>query len=303
MKRLAFYCVYPIIWFLSLLPLRVLYIISDFLFLVNYYLIGYRKKVVKENLELAFPNKTEKEILAIRKKFFRHFTDLMVESIRFYSISEKEMKKRYKCINPEVLSDLTKKGESIILTGSHQGNWEWSCALPLFFETPIFGTYKELQNKYFDAFVLESRTRFDIKAVETAQTIKNLKHNVDNNIQGIYILLSDQSPQMHKTFHWSNHMGVKVPFHTGAEMISKKFNMPVVNFAPKKVKRGYYEIYFEVLTETPNEFKNFDITDMYAEVTNKYIEEQPAFYLWSHKRFKHRGKYNEWLNYRRNKKK
>lgn len=303
MKLLAFYCVYPIVWFLSILPLRILYIFSDILFIINFYIIGYRKKVVKENLKLAFPEKTDKEISKIQRKFFRHFTDLIFESIKFYSISEKEMKKRYKCVNKEVLDNLINKGKGIILTGSHQGNWEWSCALPLFFETPFFGTYKELENKYFDEFVLKSRTRFDIRAVSTTNTIKNLKHNINNNIQGIYILLSDQSPQVHRTFHWTNHMGVRVPFHTGAEMISKKFDFSVINFVPKKVKRGYYEIHFEIITENPKDFENFKITDKYAEITNKCISEQPEFYLWSHKRFKHKDKYNEWLEYKRNKKK
>lgn len=295
MAFLSFALIYPFVWILSRLPLRILYIISDILFFFMYYVVGYRKKVVFNNIQLAFPEKTTKEQKIMVKLFFKHFVDLLFESIKFLSISEREIRKRYKYLNPELVNEYASKGKSIALMGAHQANWEWSASISLALDIPVFGTYSKLANKYFDKFVYTSRTKFGVGAKETSKTVKQIQEHYNKNIQGVYVLISDQSPQVHKTFHWAKFLNVKVPVHTGAEMLAKKFDFVVVNYVAKKVKRGYYEITFELITDTPKQYKNYEITEKYLAITEKNVREQPELYLWSHRRFKHKDKYNQWL--------
>lgn len=293
MQFLVFAITYPIIWLLSLLPMRILYLFSDFLYVIFYYIIRYRKKVVLENLTLAFPNKGLSELKSIRKMFFKHFTDLFVESIKAFTITKRTLAKRYKYINPELINVLYDKGKSICFVGAHQANWEWSISIPLHVRINCFGAYTRIGNSFFDKAVKDSRMKFGFVGYKTTETVKSITRNIDEGIQGLYLLLSDQSPQIHKTHYWREFMGVKVPIHTGAEMIAKKFNMAVVNYSVKKVKRGYFEVTFETITEDPNKFKDYEITDKYLDITERNIENQPEYYLWSHKRFKHRDKVPE----------
>ncbi|WP_440067411.1 lysophospholipid acyltransferase family protein [Tenacibaculum discolor] len=295
MKLLIFIIVYPLIWILSILPMRLLYIISDFFRFIVFGLVGYRKKVVVENLKMAFPDKSDKEIKKIARKFYKHFVDLIFESIKAFTISEKEVLKRYKYKNPELVNNLTKEGKSIILLGAHQANWEWSFSLPLVLDTQVFGAYTRLTNKYFEKAVKNSRTKFGIEGLKTSETIKGIHKNYLKKIQGAYILLSDQSPQVHKTHYWTEFFGIKVPIHTGAEILAKRYDFTVINYTVKKIKRGYFETEFELITDSPKDFENYQITDKYLEITERNIKEQPECYLWTHKRFKHKDKYEQWL--------
>ncbi|WP_440121137.1 lysophospholipid acyltransferase family protein [Tenacibaculum sp. Ill] len=299
MKLLIFIIVYPLIWMLSILPMRLLYIISDFFRLIVFNLIGYRKKVVVQNLRMAFPEKSDKEIKSIARKFYKHFIDLIFESIKAFTISEKEVLKRYKYKNPELVNNLTKEGKSIILLGAHQANWEWSFSLPLVLDTQVFGAYTKLTNKYFEKAVKNSRTKFGIEGFKTSETIKGIHKNYLKKIQGAYILLSDQSPQVHKTHYWAKFFGIKVPIHTGAEILAKRYDFTVINYTVKKIKRGYFETEFELITDSPKDFENYQITDKYLEITERNIKEQPECYLWTHKRFKHKDKYEQWLENRK----
>ena len=295
MAFLIYIIVYPIVWLLSLLPMRILYIISDGLYGLFYYITGYRKEIVLMNLKLAFPEKNLIELKKIRKKFYRHFTDLFVESIKAFTISKKNINKRYKYLNPELINEYQKSGRSIALVGAHQANWEWSIGLPLFVDIECFAAYTSISNVYFDKTVKKSRTKFGFTGYKTHKTVNAMKANFENNIQGLYLLLSDQSPEVKRTHYWSEFMGIKVPIHTGAEMLAKKFNMVVVNYSVKKTKRGRFEVTFETISETPNEFKNYDLTEKYLTITERNIREQPECYLWSHRRFKHRDKVpKEW---------
>lgn len=251
--------------------------------------------MVLDNLKTAFPNKTEKELKTIQKKFFRHFTDIFMESVKAFTITQKTIQKRYTYKNPEVVNDVAKKGRNIALVGAHQANWEWSTSLPLVLDIPVFGAYTKLANKYFEKVVKDSRMKFGVIGFKTSETIKAMKKNYDDGVRGLYLLLSDQSPQVHKTHYWSEFFGVKVPIHTGAEMLAKKFDLVVINYVSKKIKRGHYQVEFELITETPKEFENYQITDKYLKITEKNIMDQPEFYLWSHKRFKHKDKVpKEW---------
>ena len=290
MKFIVFAIAYPIIWVLSRLPMRILYIKSDFLYLLMYYVIGYRKKVVLENLKLSFPEKSDEELKKISKKFFKHFIDLIMESVKAFSISEKQILKRYKYKNPELVDKYAKQGRNIALVGAHQANWEWSISMPLAINIDVYGAYTKLNNTYFEKWVRESREKFGVNGYKTSDTVRGMQKNFNDKKQGAYILLSDQSPQPHKTYYWREFFGIKVPIHTGAEMLSKKFDYVVINYVAKKVKRGYYEVEFQLITDAPKEFEDYQITDKYTELTEENVKQQPELYLWSHKRFKHRDK-------------
>ena len=290
MNFVVFAIAYPIISVLSRLPMRILYIKSDFLYLLMYYAIGYRKKVVLENLKLSFPEKSDKELKKISKKFFKHLTDLIMESIKSFTISKKQISKRYTYKNTEMVNKYVQQGKNIALVGAHQANLEWSISLPLVLNIDLYGAYTKLNNKYFEKWVRNSREKFGVIGYKTYDTVRGMQKNFNNKKQGAYILLSDQSPQLHKTYYWRDFFGIKVPIHTGAEMLSKKFDLVVINYVTRKVKRGYYETDFQLITDSPKEFKDYQITDKYTELTEKNIRLQPEFYLWSHKRFKHRDK-------------
>tara|TARA_R110001606_G_scaffold61810_1_gene144288 strand:+ start:17 stop:937 length:921 start_codon:yes stop_codon:yes gene_type:complete len=295
MNQIVFYLTYPLIWLISRLPMFILYLISDFFYVLLYYVFGYRKAVVLKNISYAFPEKFEEEKQKIAKKFYKHFTDIMIESIKSFSISEKEILKRYKYKNPELVNKYAKEGKSIALVSAHLANWEWSISTPLVLDIDIFGAYNKLRNETFEKTLRENREKFGVKGATTANFIKLIKHNFENNVQGAYILLSDQSPHIEKTFHWGTFFGVKVPVHTGAEMLAKKNDLVVINYRAKKIKRGYYETDFELITENPKEYKDYEITDKFLRITERNITEQPEFYLWSHNRFKHKDRYEEWL--------
>ncbi|AQS93560.1 lipid A biosynthesis acyltransferase [Polaribacter sp. BM10] len=290
MQFIVFAISYPLIWLLSKLPMRILYLKSDFFYFLIYYVIGYRKKVVLDNLQLAFPNKSLKELLIIRKKFFKHLMDLMMESVKAFSISEKEILKRYTYENPELVNKFAKDGKSIALVGAHQANWEWSTSLPKVLNIDVLGAYTKLNNKYFEKKVRDSREKFGVIGYKTSDMVRGMQKRFSDKKQGAYILLSDQSPQPHKTYYWRDFFNIKVPVHTGAEMLAKKFDLVVINYVTRKVKRGYYKTEFQLITENPKDYENYQITDLYTELTEKNILNQPEFYLWSHKRFKHRDK-------------
>lgn len=294
MSFILFCLTYPLIWLLSLLPMRILYMVSDFFFLLIYYVFGYRKKVVLDNLKLAFPEKSEEERKKIGKKFFKHFTDLVMESVKAFSISEKEMAKRYSYKNPELVNSYTDQGRSIALVAAHQANWEWSISLPLVLKGKVSGAYTRLGNPYFEKAVRSSREKYGIIGYKTSETVKGMQKNFEEKTQAMYVLLSDQSPEIHKTFYWNTFFGIKVPIHTGAERLSKRFNLVVINYVTKKIKRGYYETTFQLITDTPKEFEDYKLTDKYISLTEKNIKEQPELYLWSHKRFKHKHRFEEW---------
>ena len=290
MQFILFAITYPIIWILSRLPMRILYMKSDFFYFLIYYVFRYRKQVVLDNLKLAFPEKPEVELLRIRKKFFKHLMDLMVESVKAFSISEKEILKRYTYSNPELVNKYAAEGRSIALMGAHQSNWEWSISLPKVLNIDMYGAYTKLNNTYYEKVIRASREKFGVIGYKTSEMVRGMQKRFSDKQQGAYILLSDQSPQLHKTYYWREFFNIKVPIHTGAEMLSKRFDLVVINYVTKRVKRGYYTTEFQLITDTPKDFKDYQITDLYTELTEKNILEQPEYYLWSHKRFKHRDK-------------
>ena len=288
MQFLLYILAYPLLWLISILPFRLLYVLSDIIYGIVYYLIGYRKKTVRENLALAFPDLSEKERKVIEKKSFRHMCDMFLEMIKTMTISEAEMNRRFQFTNLEVYLELEKKQKSVALMCAHYASYEWVISMNSKINYEGFAIYKRINNKYFDKLVRDIRSKFKATLITTKETIPTIRENTKKHKLGIYGFASDQSPKLSSVFHWNNFMGIEVPVHTGAEMLAKKYDMNVVFLKVKKVKRGFYEASFESIFENVKEFPNYGITDEFLKLVEKQIKEAPEFYLWTHKRWKHR---------------
>ncbi len=289
MQLLAYILIYPILWFISILPFRLLYALSDFLYILMYYVFRYRKQTVIDNLRLVFPEKSDHEIKIITKKFFHHFCDMILESIKSMNISLESMKARYNFKNLDIIKEFEKQNKSIVLMCAHYGSWEWIFILQTYTTHRGYGIYKRLQNKYFDRLIKSIRARYNSYLITTKETFSVLEDAKKNGILSMNGFASDQSPKKHKAHHWNEFMGIKVPVHTGAEMLAKKLDMPVVFFAVERKKRGYYEATFQTLAEKPTDFKDYEITDKFLKLVEAQIHEAPEYYLWTHKRWKHRA--------------
>ncbi len=287
---LVFILVYPIIYLISVLPFRILYLLSDFFYFILYYIIGYRKNVVFNNLRIAFPDKSVEEIKNIRKKFYHHFVDIFMEMIKAFTINEKQLSKRFSITNPEVLATFMKKYPSNILMASHHGNYEWLIILKKYFDQPFYVAYKKIENKYFNELAKKSRTRLNATLVTTRDFKPFMEKIFSEKGSGVYGLISDQNPLPEKALYWRDFFDQRIPVYTGAETLSKKYNYPVAYIDVRKIKRGFYECTFRLISETPRELPDFEITDRFFEILEAQIRTQPEYYFWTHKRFKHVGK-------------
>jgi KDO2-lipid IV(A) lauroyltransferase len=288
MQFLVFIIAFPFLWIISILPFRLFYWFSDFVYLILYYIIGYRKKTVRENLALAFPNLSAKERLVIEKKSYHHLCDIFLEMIKTMTISPEEMNKRFIITNLEVIKEYEQKGKSTILLASHYASWEWLLTLN---EKTLFrgiGVYKKIANKYFDKLIRDIRSKYKAELVETKRAIPLIAENQEKGILSMYGLASDQSPKLNRAFHWDKFMGVEVPVHTGAEMLAKRYDLNVLFVKVKKVKRGFYEATFIPITDNPKSIPDFEITNVFLREVEKQILEAPEYYFWTHKRWKHK---------------
>ena len=288
MRFIVYLIAYPFLWSISMLPFRLLYLFSDFVYLIVYYLIGYRKKTVRENLALALPHLSYEERLIIEKKSFRHWCDMFLEMIKTMTISNTEINKRFVFINMEVYKKLEAQEKSIAIMLAHYASYEWVISMNAYVKFSAFAIYKKLANPYFDKLVRDIRSRFKANLITTKETIPVIIENNRNKLLSIYGFASDQSPKISSAFHWQKFMGIEVPVHTGAEMLSKKYDMNVIFLKVTKVKRGYYQASFEVLSENAKEVPNYEITDKFLKLVEQQILEAPEYYLWTHKRWKHK---------------
>ncbi|KIA91614.1 lipid A biosynthesis acyltransferase [Flavobacterium sp. KMS] len=288
MQFLVYILAYPLLWIISILPFPIFYLFSDVVYFIVYYLVRYRRKTVKENLALALPHLTDKERKTIEKKFYQHMCDMFLEMIKTMTISPEEMRKRFVLTNVELIKEYEEKGKSVVLVASHYASWEWLLTLNAQIKFRGIGVYKKIVNPYFDKLVRKIRSKYDADLVETKKIIPLMAQNQRDGILSMYGLASDQSPKLDRAFHWDTFMGIEVPVHTGAEMLARKYNLSVLFVKVKKVKRGYYEATFIPICDTPKKADGFEITHTYLKEVEKQILEAPEYYLWTHKRWKHR---------------
>lgn len=290
MQLLLFLILYPLLYLISILPFRLLYLFSDFVYVLVYHVFGYRKKVVRANIALALPHLSEKERIHIEKASYHHLCDMFLEMIKTMTISIEDIEKRFVFKNIELYKEFEKSGKSVALMCAHYASYEWVISINSKADFAGYAIYKRINNKYFDNLVKKIRSRFEAHLITTKQAIPTIESNEMAGIKGLYGFASDQSPQLKSKTYWSTFMGVEVPVHTGAEMLAKRFDMTVVFLKVKKVKRGFYEAEFELLSDHAPAVPDYQITETFLRKVEQQIMEAPEFYLWTHKRWKHKGK-------------
>lgn len=275
---------------LAYFPLCLLYILSDFLFYTVYYIVRYRRRVVRKNLVGSFPDKNPAEILKIEKKFYRYFCDLFVETIYVTGISEEEYLQRIKYLNIDLIANLYAEKKSVMMMTAHYCNWEWlsSMSLVLPSEGPMEGIYKELSNKKFDKFMFDLREKFGGRNIENKILFKTMLKNRQNAIYSIYCMISDQRPAPGSSRHWLPFLNQDTSVLIGTEQLARKFDYPVVFLDMRRQKRGYYVCEFVMISEHPKLEAENEITRKYMELLEKKIKDKPEFWLWTHNRWKHR---------------
>lgn len=283
-NRLAYYLlILPV----SYLPYPLLYGLSDFIFLILFHVFGYRKKVVFPNIKNSFPDKTEEELNTIMRNFYRHFCDLIVESLKGFTVSKKEVSRRMKVRNPEVLSRFYDEGKDVILVGGHYNNWElFASGIGLSARHIPIGIYKPLSNKYFDRKMKITRERFRLIMCPMNETREYLEKDLGEPKATIFAI--DQSPSNTKSCHWTTFLNQDTPVFYGAEKYAKELNLPVVFGTIHKVKRGFYELEYDVICESPQATAKGEITEMNTKRLEKDIKDKPEFWLWTHRRWKHK---------------
>jgi KDO2-lipid IV(A) lauroyltransferase len=278
---------YLIIIPISLLPFPLLYGVSDLLFLLLYFVFPYRKKLVLENLRRSFPEKKDTELFVIRKQFYRHFCDLIVESLKTFTASKKAIQRRVELVNPEVVEQFYREGKSVILVTGHYANWEWpALTLPFISSHTATGIYKKLSNRFFDLRLQHSRSRFGLKLMSTREVQQFFTDHM--NQLCTYGFINDQSPSDPKRGHWLTFLNQDTCYLLGVETYAKKYDMPVVYVSIRKKRRGHYRIDYSLITDQPSSDAPFFITEKCARTNESIIREAPAYWLWTHRRWKHR---------------
>nr|WP_299385367.1 lysophospholipid acyltransferase family protein [Allomuricauda sp.] len=290
MQLVVFILVYPLLWLVSRLPFKVLYLISDAVFLLLYGIVEYRKKVVRSNLELVFPDKTPAERKKMEKAFYRHLCDMFLEMIKTMGISNAQLQKRFVFTNIEVLHKLEHKNLSVMLMFPHYASWEWVIALDKHIASKGYAIYQKIGNKYFDKLIRDIRQKFGTTLISTKDTKEIVAKNKETGQLSMYGILSDQSPMVKKAHLWTPFMGITVPAHTGAELLCRKLDLPAVYLKVTKLKRGHYQGTFKLLSEEPRKLQEFELTRMFLKEVEASINEAPEFYFWTHKRWKHKDK-------------
>jgi KDO2-lipid IV(A) lauroyltransferase len=284
----GFLVFYGIAKALAILPLKVLYLLSDFLYYVIYYVVKYRRKVVYENLRNAFPEKNEKEIKLIAKKFYRHFCDNLVEILKLFHMPAEEMKQRMKCKNPEMLQEAYDKGQHVMIATAHFNNWEWGSALSMVLPHTFVSIYRPLKNEYFDELMIKLRTQFGGEVLPMRRTARVVAQYVKEKKLSLFVFIADQSPYGTEIQYWTDFMNQDTPVNLGVEKLAKAAKQPVCFAKNIRVKRGYYEIEVVKLCEDASLLPEYEVTNMHVRELEKAIREHPECWLWTHRRWKHK---------------
>lgn len=288
MGAILFYCLLPFLYLISLLPFPVFYLFSDFIYFLLYRVVGYRKKVVFENLKNSFPEKSYNELKKIEKDFYRYLCDLFLETIKTLTISRSEAIKRCKFNAKTTLlfNELANKNQSCIIVMGHYGNWEWAGnSFSLQCKQQLYVIYHPLSNKYFNKLMYDLRTRFGTKLYAMKDTMREMIRN--KNEVNATAFIADQTPSPDSAY-WTTFMNQDTPVFWGTEKIAQKLNYPIVYITIKKIKRGYYEVDSELLINEPKNTSLGEISELHTRKLESDIITQPSIWLWSHRRWKHK---------------
>jgi KDO2-lipid IV(A) lauroyltransferase len=289
-KRLSGIYSYPplvLIYGISYLPFPVLYLISDLTYILLYRIFAYRVKVCKANLKNALPDKTEQEIKIIEKQFYSHLCDVIVETIKSFTITSKELNNRMKLLNPEVLAEVYQTNRKMIVVTGHYGNWEWAAiTLPFQSNYSAQGVYLAIKNPIINRAMIKSRSRFGIDLLEAGKIYQELENR--KSILSITGFIADQSPSKPEKGIWMHFLNQETVVASGTERYAALHEMAVAFGKIKKIKRGHYTLEYELVTENAAIEKAGYVTQKHTQILEKIIQEEPQFWLWSHKRWKHK---------------
>jgi Kdo2-lipid IVA lauroyltransferase/acyltransferase len=288
MGAVAYYLFYGINWIITLLPLWVLYLFSDILYYILYYVVAYRRKVVTENLRNSFPEKSEKERKTIEKKFYRHLADIMVETLKLTHMSKRSQRKRFTYTNLEVIDKLREDKRDVIAVLGHYNNWEWPTLLPYYLNYKTIIIYKPLQNKYFNGFMNDHRSKFGIVLTPTSHVIRDIISFKIKGINTLSVFISDQIPAKGDIKYWTTFLNQDTAVFTGAGKIASKYDMAIVFFHIQKIKRGHYNLDIELLHDHTKGLSEEVITESHVRRLEEIIREKPEYWIWSHRRWKHK---------------
>lgn len=288
MQAIVYYISLPFIYFISILPFWLLYRVSDFLFLIIYFVFGYRKKVVLQNLKNSFPNKSDEEINVICKKFYVFFCDWIIEMTKSITISKETAIKRCHFTDTILLDKLYTKKKKLIFVMGHMGNFELAGA-EMAYNTNyrLHVIYKPLSNKYFNKLINTKRIRFGTKIMPMKTTFKTMLSLKNSEEISATTFIADQTPSPENAY-WTTFLNQETPIFWGTEIIARKLNYPIIYISIKQTKRGYYEMTPELLCETPANTQKGEISEMHTKRLEQDIKKQPELWLWSHKRWKHK---------------
>ncbi|MES2702381.1 MAG: lysophospholipid acyltransferase family protein [Bacteroidota bacterium] len=288
LAALVYFIAIPFIYLLSVLPFPLLYLFSDLLYVIMFYGVGYRKKVVLQNLRNAFPEKSDAEIKNICSRYYRYLCDLFLETFKTLTISKEGMLKhcRFTDEGLAVFEKFAAEGKNVILVLGHFGNWEWAGnSFSLQCRHQLYVIYHPLANKRFDALMYRMRTRFGTKLIAMKDTFKEMLRNRSELSATAFI--ADQTPQPANAY-WTTFLNQETPVFKGTEIIAKKLDYPVVYVAVKKIRRGYYEVHAEELFLHPTKTADGEVSERHTARLEQDIVSKPETWLWSHKRWKHK---------------
>ncbi|RPI46117.1 MAG: lipid A biosynthesis acyltransferase [Bacteroidetes bacterium] len=287
MKLLGYILTYAVIWLLHLLPGRLLYLFSDFLYLLICFVVRYRRSVVLDNLAQAFPGYTRNQVRQTARKFYRHLADLILESSVAHFYSRRRVMKHIRYRNPELLDHLYGTINQVIGVTAHYGNWEYLSTLGLVTKYPVIGVYKKLKNPYFDRLIRKNREKHRAVTVPMEQVARKLIAMNREGSPAVSLFLSDQRPIWEHIQYWTAFLGRPTPLFLGTEKLARKLDAAVVFIKIYKVMRGRYEVEFELITTDPATLEPFAITESHVRILERMIRDEPAYWLWSHRRWKH----------------
>ena len=293
MSAISYYLFYAANWVMTLLPLSVLYIFSDLLYMVFCYVIRYRKDVIRTNLKNSFPDKTEEEIAIIIKKFYRHLSDLFIETLKLTHMSSGELKQRFVMENSELLAKLKSEGKDIVAVTGHYNNWEWMTGIPFYTDYKCISIYKPLKNRYFNDFINKLRSKHGMNLTPMSMIVREFIQNRNEDVRTLSAFIADQIPAKGDINYWTSFLNQETAVYLGAEKIAVKYKMAVIFFNLQKVKRGYYRLKVELLTDDPGSLREHEITEMHVKRLEELIKEKPECWIWSHRRWKHKREHHE----------
>lgn len=274
------------IYTLVLLPFPLFYALSDVLSFTAYHLLQYRKKVVLTNLQNAFPHKSQSQITAIAKDFYRNMVDVFLETFKTLVLSERTITKRVTVHNTEPIIELHKQGKSVILLLGHLGNWEWggfSYTYQLNYEVGTL--YHPLSNPFFDWLTFKLRRKCGVELIAMQQSARNFLQK--KNVVRTVAFIADQSPTP-ETAYWTKFLNQDTGFFVGGEKLASKYNMAVFYADVIKPKRGHYQVHFKLITENPTADNSHQTTEQFVQFLEQSITQNPSLWLWSHRRWKHK---------------